>query len=122
VEKSGINYALLGVSLLAGVLIGFAGSSLAYRYHWLHTPGEEVVRRMDRMLKLTPAQREQIEETMQQTRDKTEQLRRDFQRQRRELLKQARDQIRGLLTAEQQADFDRHFARHERREAENGNP
>ena len=77
---------------------------------------------MDRLLKLTPAQREQIEETMQQTRDKTEQLRRDFQRQRRELLKQARDQIRGLLTAEQEADFDRHFAKPERREADNGNP
>jgi len=38
------------------------------------------------------------------------------------LLKQARDQIRGLLTAEQEADFDRHFAKPERREADNGNP
>jgi len=122
VDTNRINLAVLGVSLLAGLLIGFAASSLAYRYQWLHVPGEGIVRRMDRVLKLTPAQHEQVQETVMETRDKVAQLRRDFQRQRRQLLRQAREQIRGTLTSEQQAVFDRNFAPPDRRHAQDGNP
>ena len=114
---------MLGLSLLVGVLIGFAASSLAYRYQWLRPPGEGVVRRMDRLLKLTPGQREQVEDTMVETRDKVEQLRSDFRRQRRQLLRQAREQIRASLTPEQQVAFDRYFVKpDDRRHAEDGNP
>ena len=122
-ETNRINLAVLGVSLLAGILIGFAASSLAYRYQWLRTPGEGIVRRMDRLLKLTPAQHEQVEETVLETRDKVEQLRSDFRRQRRQLIRQARERIRASLTTEQQAAFDRYFAKpDDHRHAEGGNP
>ena len=121
-ETSRINLAVLGVSLLAGILIGFAASSLAYRYKWLRAPGEGVVQRMDRLLKLTAAQHEQVEDTMLETRDKVEQLRSDFRRQRRQLLRQARERIRASLTPEQQVAFDRDFAQPDHRHAEGGNP
>jgi len=123
VETNRINLAVLGVSLLAGVLIGFAVSSLAYRYQWLRAPGEGIVQRMDRLLKLTPAQHEQVEDTMLETRDKVEQLRSDFRRQRRQLIRQARERIRASLTPEQQVVFDRDFAQPDgHRHAEGGNP
>jgi Spy/CpxP family protein refolding chaperone len=114
---------VLGVSLLAGILIGFAVSSLAYRYQWLRAPGEGIVQRMDRLLKLTPAQHEQVEDTMLETRDKVEQLRSDFRHQRRQLIRQARERIRASLTPEQQVVFDRDFAQRDgHRHAEGGNP
>jgi len=123
VETNRINLAVLGVSLLAGILIGFAVSSLAYRYQWLRAPGEGIVQRMDRLLKLTPAQHEQVEDTMLETRDKVEQLRSDFRRQRRQLIRQARERIRASLTPEQQVVFDRDFAQPDgHRHAEGGNP
>jgi len=123
VETNRINLAVLGVSLLAGVLIGFAVSSLAYRYQWLRAPGEGIVQRMDRLLKLTPAQHEQVEDTMLETRDKVEQLRSDFRHQRRQLIRQARERIRASLTPEQQVVFDRDFAQPDgHRHAEGGNP
>ena len=117
------NLVVLGVSLLAGVLIGFAASSLAYRYQWLRPPEEGIVRRMDRLLKLTPGQHEQVEETMLNTRDKVTQLRGDFRRQRAQLIREARQQIRASLTPEQQTLFDRYFARSEdRRQAAEHHP
>jgi len=121
-EPKRINFALMGVLLLAGVLIGFAGSSIAFRFQWLRAPGEGIVRRMDRVLKLTPAQHEQIEDTMFETRDKVEQLRSDFRRQRRQLLRHAREQIRASLTSEQQVAFDRYFATPDDRRADEGSP
>jgi len=123
VETNRISLAVLGVSLLAGVLIGFAASSLAYRYQWLRPPGESFVRRMDRVLKLTPGQHEQVEDTVLETRDKVEQLRSDFRRQRRQLIRQAREQIRASLTPDQQVAFDRYFAKpDDHRHAEDRNP
>lgn len=117
-----MTLAVLGASLLAGIFIGFAASSLAYRYQWLRVPGEGIVPRMDRLLKLTPAQHEQVEETVLETRDKVAQSRRDFQHQRRQLIRQARERIRASLTPEQQAAFDRYFAQPDHRHAEDGNP
>jgi Spy/CpxP family protein refolding chaperone len=123
VETNRINLAVLAVSLLAGIFIGFAASSLAYRYQWLRPPGEGIVRRMDRLLKLTPGQREQVEDKVLETRDKVEQLRSDFRSQRRRLIRQAREQIRASLTPEQQAAFDRYFAKPDsQRHAEDRKP
>jgi len=93
----------------AALLIGFAASTLAYRYRILHLPGEPIVVRMDRELHLTPAQRSQIRDIMQDTRFKIMQYQRDFRRQRRDAFLQALQQIRGTLTPEQQVLFDRDF-------------
>ena len=65
--------------------------------------------RMDQVLKLTPAQYDQIVLVLDETRSKMEELRRDSERQRRELLSQTSDKIRSILTAEQQKDFERYF-------------
>ncbi len=97
------------IALVAGLVIGFAGSTLAYRYGLLRVPSETVLERMDRVLKLTPVQHEAIAEVMEQTRSKVIGLHNDFQHQRRQMLTQAYDRIRALLTPEQQKEFDSHF-------------
>ncbi len=117
-----VNLALLGAALVVGLLVGFAASSLAYRYHLMRPPGEAMLQRMVRVLKLTPAQRDQVEEMMQDTRFRAEQLRRDCRHQHRQLVRQARQQIRTLLAPAQQADFDRYFAERGERHADKGPP
>lgn len=95
---------------MTGLLIGFAGSTLAYRYRLLRVPEQGMMHRMDRELKLTPAQHEQIAQMMEDSRLKMAEMHRDFHRRRRQLLSQAREQIRAILTPEQQQEFDRSFA------------
>jgi uncharacterized membrane-anchored protein YhcB (DUF1043 family) len=104
-----VNWLLSAIVLVAGLLIGFAGSTLAYRYGLLNVPNETVLERMDRVLKLTPVQHEQIAEVMEETRSKVIGLHNDFQHQRRMMLTEAYDKIRTLLTTEQQKEFDSHF-------------
>jgi len=94
---------------VAGLLIGFAASTLAYRYRWMRVPPGGLMERMDRVLKLTPAQHDQVVQVLDETRSRMEELRRDSERQRRELLSQTSDKIRSILTAEQQKDFERYF-------------
>jgi Spy/CpxP family protein refolding chaperone len=109
------------LAAIAGLLLGFAGSTLSYRHHWMHVPGRGIVWRMNRELKLTPAQRQRVGEVMDDTRLKMDELRRDFHRQRRQLLGQAFAQIRSSLTPEQQQIFDRRFAfPAEKNEAQSG--
>jgi Spy/CpxP family protein refolding chaperone len=105
--KNGI--VLLFAALLAGLALGFAGSTTAYRMGWLHPPGGGPMEKMTRELNLTPSQREQVGEVMEDTRARVGQLRRNFQRQRRRILLSAYIQIRGLLTPDQQTRFDRDF-------------
>src|SRR2546421_310923 len=100
----------IAVALLIGLLVGCAATAFAYRHYWLRSPGERVLERMDRMLKLTPAQHDQVVGIMHETRAKVEDMRRESHRQRRELIQQARGRIRELLTPEQQANFDRYFS------------
>lgn len=100
---------LIAAVAVAGLVIGFAASSLAYRYRLLHVPHEPVIVRMQRELNLTFAQREQVDEIIQDTRFKVVTLRQQFQHQRRQQLRQAYDQIRALLTPDQQQKFDREF-------------
>ncbi len=100
---------LVAAVAIAGLVIGFAASSLAYRFRLLHVPHEPVILRMQRELNLTSAQREQILDIFDQTRFKIFGLRRQFQHQRREQLRQSFAQIRALLTPEQQQKFDREF-------------
>jgi Spy/CpxP family protein refolding chaperone len=113
---------LLVVALIAGVTIGFAGSTLAYRYKLLRVPGGNMVERMSRSLSLSPSQREAIVEVMEDTRAEVMQLRRSMQRQRRRLMIGAYLKVRAILNPEQQKKFDYEFVppkfRDEARQAE----
>lgn len=113
---------LLVVALIAGVAIGFAGSTLAYRYKLLHVPGGNLVEQMNRSLSLSPSQREEIVEVMEDTRAEVMQLRRSMQRQRRRLMIGAYLKVRALLNPEQRKKFDDDFVppnfRAEARQAE----
>lgn len=100
---------LIAIALLAGLAVGFAGSTLAYRYRLLNVPGEWPIERMAHELKLTPAQHDQIAEVMESTRDRIQEARRDFQHQRRRIMIDAYTRIRALLTPDQQKEFDRKF-------------
>lgn len=64
---------------------------------------------MRHMLDLTPAQQEQVGEVMEKTHYKLFGLHSQFRRERRAVLLGAYEQIRGLLTPEQQKKFDREF-------------
>lgn len=99
---------LVGVS---GLLMGFAVSTLAYRYRVLRVPGGSIIERMNRDLQLTPAQRDRIGDILRETRFKVRQSQLEFQHHRHELFWQALGQVREALTPEQQQKFDREFAR-----------
>jgi Spy/CpxP family protein refolding chaperone len=100
---------LLIVIAVAGLAIGFAASSLAYRYRWLGLPHEPFIERMQHELKLTPTQRDQILQIINETRAKVMNLRQEFEQQRRDQMRQARARVHALLTPEQQERFDREF-------------
>jgi Spy/CpxP family protein refolding chaperone len=100
---------LFVVIAVAGLAIGFAASSLAYRYRWLGVPRGPFIERMQHELNLTPAQRDQILQIINETRAKVMSLREEFKHQRHETMLQARARVRGLLTPEQQEKFDREF-------------
>jgi Spy/CpxP family protein refolding chaperone len=105
--KSNILFCLLvGASCL---LIGFALSTLAYRYHYLRVPGSWLIERMNHELNLTPAQRDRIGDILRDTRVKVTQARQDFEHRRHQLFLDGLGQVRGVLTPEQQKIFDRDF-------------
>jgi len=89
--------------------VGFAASSFAYRFGLLGVPRGPFVERIQRELKLTPAQHDQVLAIVNETRSKVMNLREEFQRQRHETILQARSRVRALLTPEQQEKFDREF-------------
>lgn len=97
---------VLGFSCL---LIGFALSTLAYRYRYIRVPGGGLIDRLNRDLSLTPAQRDQVGDVLRDTRFKVMQARRDFDHQRHILFWQGLGQIRGVLTPDQQKIFDQEF-------------
>ena len=113
---------LLAAAVVAGLAIGFAASTLAYRYKLLNVPGENLVERMNRALSLTPSQREQVGEVMLDTRAQVMELRRNMQRQRRHIMIAAYLKVRAVLNPEQQKKFDEEFVpprfRAEARQAE----
>jgi Spy/CpxP family protein refolding chaperone len=97
------------IALIAGLAIGFAGTTLAYRHRLLRVPGRGPLERMVQTLNLTPAQSEQVGEVMEETHTKMRDLHDQFRRQRRHTLIAAYGQIRELLTPEQQRRFDQDF-------------
>jgi Spy/CpxP family protein refolding chaperone len=92
------------------ILIGFALSTLAYRYRYLRAPGGGLIERMNLELNLTPAQRDKVGDILRDTRFKVMQARQDYEHKRHELFWNGLGQIRGALTPEQQKTFDRDFA------------
>jgi hypothetical protein len=99
---------LVGVS---GLLIGFAVSTLAYRYRVLRVPGQSIVERMSRELQLTPAQRDRVGDILRESRFKVREQQLDYQKHRHQIFWQALSQVREMLTPEQQKIFDREFSR-----------
>jgi hypothetical protein len=99
---------LVGVS---GLLIGFAVSTLAYRYRVLRVPGQSIVERMSRDLQLTPAQRDRVGDILRESRFKVREQQLEYQKHRHQIFWQALSQVRETLTPEQQKIFDREFAR-----------
>jgi hypothetical protein len=97
---------LLGLSCL---LIGFALSTMAYRYHYLHVPGGGLIERMNHELNLTPAQSDRIADILRDTRFKVMQARQDYVHRRHQLFWQGMSDVRGILTPDQQKIFDRDF-------------
>ena len=113
------SWPLVAIAVV-GLAIGFAASSLAYRVGWLRVPHQPFIERIQRELNLTPAQKEQVLQIVQDTRLKVENLRHDFQRQRRDVLAQARERVRAVLTPEQQQKFDHDFKPPPERQHEGG--
>jgi hypothetical protein len=108
------------LSVVAGILIGFALSTAAYRHRLLGVPGPRgFVDRLDHDLRLSPEQLHQVETLMRGAHQKMDTLHEDFRRQHQQIIMQTHDQIRALLTPEQQQQFDLEFAHppsHEHRE------
>ena len=103
------NAILLVAAVLTGLAIGFAGSTMAYRYKLLRVPGQSLIERMDETLKLNPSQREQIRQVMEETRAQALNIRLNFQHQRHRLMIGAYLKVRALLKPDQQARFDDEF-------------
>jgi hypothetical protein len=102
---------LIAISaLIAGLSVGFALTTVAYRTGLMTIPGRTIVQRMTQELDLTPAQRNQIAQVMEDAQDQVSALRTQFERGRRKILWQAYVQIRATLTPPQQRKFDRIFA------------
>ena len=99
------------MATVAGVMIGFALTTVAYRHRLLRIPaGHGFVDRLDHELKLNPDQRHQIQDLVRETRMKMIQLHQECRRQHEHLILQTHDHIRSLLTPDQQERFDREFS------------
>jgi hypothetical protein len=97
------------VAVVAGLAIGFVATTFLYSRNFLRLPGEGPLQRLDRVLQLTPAERMQIGQVMEDTRGKMQDERRDSQQRRRKLVFEAYTRIRAILTPEQRPAFDRYF-------------
>jgi Spy/CpxP family protein refolding chaperone len=97
------------IAVAAGLLIGFTASTLAYRYRLIRVPRLNAIERLDRDVHLSPEQRAKVFELMGQSRVRIDELRRDYRRKRRAVFAETYRSIREVLTAKQQADFDRTF-------------
>jgi Spy/CpxP family protein refolding chaperone len=105
-----LKWSAIALAAVAGVLLGFALTTFAYRHRILRFPGSHsFVDRLDHDLNLTPDQRHQIQDLVRDTHVKMEHLHEDFLHQHEQLIFQTHDHIRSLLNPEQQQKFDREF-------------
>ncbi|MGH7814908.1 MAG: hypothetical protein ACREQI_13005 [Candidatus Binataceae bacterium] len=100
------TYLLVGAACL---LLGFAGSTIAYRMRWLEVPGSPFMARLNRELQLNSEQRAKIADILRDTRAKMTDLHHQFWQGRHKLFWKGFDRIRAVLTPEQQKIFDREF-------------
>jgi ElaB/YqjD/DUF883 family membrane-anchored ribosome-binding protein len=106
-----LKWTSIATAAIAGLLIGFAVTTFAYRHRMLRVPGGHTfVDRLDRELKLSPDQHHQIEELLQGTRSKMSQLHEEYHQRRHQLIAQTHEQIRAVLNPEQQKIFDSDFS------------
>lgn len=103
------SWTALVVALAAGLLIGFAATTLAYRYRIFRAPGQPIVQRLESEVGITAAQRAQVLEIMRDTRVRLRELRREHKLKRRAIFGESYARMRAILTPAQQADFDRAF-------------
>lgn len=103
------NSVVLAAALAAGLALGFAASTMAYRFKVLNVPGQNLVERMNRELGLDPSQREQIAEVMEDTRTEVANMRRELRHERRRLMIAAYLKVRAILNPDQQKKFDDEF-------------
>jgi len=105
------KWTAITIAVVAGVLLGFALTTFAYRHQILRMPvRHDFIERLDRELSLTPDQHRQIEDLVRGTHDKVEDLRSESRKQRQQLILETHDKIRDLLTPDQQQKFDREFS------------
>lgn len=99
------------LAVAGGLMAGFAISTILYRFRILRVPGEPVLMRMSRELKLSADQREQIATILQEARLRVRESRLQMMQRRRQIFLNAYGRIRNVLTPDQQAKFDRDFGR-----------
>jgi Spy/CpxP family protein refolding chaperone len=104
--------------LLLGILIGGFGVHLYYAKKF--PPGRSKsgrrgpfnLARLEEALKLTPEQRQRIEEILRESRREADQMREEFSPRVREHLERKRQSIMEVLTPEQRQKFDEIWSRH----------
>ena len=109
-----MNYAWkqIIVALVLGGLLGFLGartlgSYCGYRHHW--KPGQfqaRLLARFSSKLNLNPEQKTKVATILEAKRQKIEALRAEFRPRFKEIRSSTMDEIRPLLTQEQQQKFD----------------
>jgi hypothetical protein len=100
---------VIAVALVAGAVIGFAGSTVSYRQRWFRPPGERPFDRMSRSLGLSDVQRSQLRAVLEETKRELNQARLDYEAAQRRLMLKAYLRSRALLNPAQQSKFDRKF-------------
>jgi len=107
---SSLKWGGIALAAIAGLLLGFAIATSAYRYRLLRVPGPHgFIDRLNRDLQLTPDELHQIQLLLRDSHAKMDRLHEDFSRQHDQIIYQTHDAIRALLTPEQQHKFDRDF-------------
>jgi Spy/CpxP family protein refolding chaperone len=97
---------MLAAALIAGILIGAAGTSYAIAHRWRTPFHERLLTRFSSALQLTPQQREQVGAILEAKRQRIDALRAELRPQFDELRASTSAEIRALLTPEQQGKFD----------------
>ena len=112
--------ALAGLFLL-GVVSGGLGAHLYYARALARPPGPPpfvdrfMGPHLERRLDLSPEQRRQVREVLDETRRETEALRHDLAPRMREVMERSEQRIRKILTAEQRERFEQLRRSHRRR-------
>ena len=111
---------LVAVAFVAGALIGFAGGRVYSIYRILGRHGSEsvthgILRHLDRELKLTPQQHDQVSAILEQHHKRIESIMETVRPQMHQDLDAANKEISAVLTPEQRVKFEQMQLRMQRR-------